>query len=78
MPIECNLIIKLCEVTIRGYSIIEDEGIIHLVAGHPKLKMTYEEDEKKPGSHMILISAPDQESLFKFLAFAEMPVHIIT
>lgn len=75
---KCNLIVQTKEVTIRDYSIVEDEGIGNLAAGHPELNMSYEDDEKTPGKNVIVITAPDLNSILKFLDFAELPVKIIT
>lgn len=80
---KANLIVSINEVTIRGYSLIEDEGINNLVAGsasmgYPGITMTYEDDEENPGKHMIVIAAPDQTSIFKFLDLAEIAVNILT
>jgi hypothetical protein len=74
----CNLIVQINEVTIRDYTLIEDEGIGNLVAGlYPELKMSYEDDEETPGRHMIVITGPDLKSILKFLDFSEIPVKII-
>lgn len=75
---KCNLIVQINEVTIKDYTLIEDEGIIHLVERYPALKMTYEDDEEVPGRYVIVLAAPDLESLFEFLDFAEIPVKILT
>lgn len=75
---KCNLILQINEVTIRNYTIIEDEGIGNLVTHYPELKMSYEDDEEMPGMHVIVISAPDPKPLLKFLDFSELSVRILT
>ena len=75
---KCNLIVDTNELTVRDYTIIEDEGIGNLLALYPHISMTYEDDEKSPGGNMIVITAPDLKSIFKFLDFAEIQVKIIT
>lgn len=74
---KCNLIIQINEVTIRNYTIIEDEGIGNLVSLYPELKMSYEDDEEMAGKYVIIISAPEAKPLLKFLDFAELPVRIL-
>ena len=80
---KCNLITQINEVTIRNYSLIEDEGLNALVAGsagmgNPGLTLFYEDDEENLGQHMIVITAPDMDGILKFLDFAEVPVRILT
>lgn len=80
---KANLITQLNQVTIRDYSLLEDEGICSLVAGsmglgNSRIIMIYEDDEENPGRHMIVIAAPDHEAILKFLDFAEIPVRILT
>lgn len=72
-----NLIMELNEITVRDYSLIEDEGLISLVAGHPGLSLSYEDDEEKPNRHVIVIKGPTLDSLFKFLHATDLPVCII-
>lgn len=73
-----NLILQLNEVTIRDYSLIEDEGLQALVSSREGLSITYEDDEERPGQHIIVIKAPDLKRLFSFLDFIGLPVKIIT
>jgi len=80
---KANLIVQTNEVTIRDYTLIEDEGFGNLVSGSEAIsiagiKMEYEDDEDNPGKNMIVITAPDLPSIFKFLDFAGIPVHILT
>lgn len=73
-----NLILQLNEVTIRDYSLIEDEGLQTLVSAREHLSITYEDDEESPGRHIIVIKAPDLKSLLSFLDFTGLPVKILT
>lgn len=75
---KCNLIVGLNEVTIRDYTLIEDEGLQTLVSTRGNIRLTYEDDEERPNYYVITISAPDQSTLFSFLSFIELPVKIIT
>lgn len=77
-----NLIVSINEITIRDYTIIEDEGLGELAAathlGWSGITLTYERDEESPKKNMILITGPDLPTLFKFLDFIELPVKIIS
>lgn len=77
---KCNLVVKTNEITIRDYSLIEDEGLIHLASSQPGVKMEYEIDEEKPADrvvHMIVIKGETIEHLFKFIAFVDIAVFVI-
>lgn len=79
---KCNLIVQTNELTVRDYTIVEDEGMGNLLAGaagmgNPGLVLSYEGDEENPGKNMIIIAAQDLPSILKFLDFAELPVRIL-
>ena len=74
----CNLIIQINEVTIRDYTVIEDEGIGGLLTNYPEITLRYEDDDKTPGRTMMVLAAPDLSCLFQFLDFSEIPVRILT
>ncbi|HET6255884.1 MAG TPA: hypothetical protein VFE32_17535 [Puia sp.] len=79
---KANYVTQTNEVTIRDYSLLEDEGVGNLVEaaegmGWIGVTSEYEDDELSPGKHMIVITAVDQLSLFRFLEHAEIPVYII-
>lgn len=73
----CNLILKTNEVTVRDYTLIEDEGLISLVSSRIGLSFKYEDDEDKVGGHMIVIKGNTLDALFEFLSFTELVVRII-
>lgn len=75
---KCNLIVEINEITIRDFTLIEDEGIICLLASqYPNLSFEYEDDEEKPGKYILVIKGATLEALFKFLSFSEIPVKVI-
>lgn len=73
----CNLIVSTNEVTIRGYTLIEDSGILAHIDFLPGISFKYEDDEERPGKQMIVIKGGNLEALLKWLAFVELPVKII-
>ena len=80
---KANLITHINEVTMRDYTIIEEEGLNTLVRGsaamgNPGLTLSYKDDEENPGKHMIVIAAPDLAGIFKFMDQAEIAVYILT
>lgn len=80
---KANLITQLNQVTIRDYSLLEDEGICSLVAGstgmgNPGIIMTYEDDEENPGKHIIIVTAPSLGGILEFLDQTDIPVKILT
>lgn len=77
---KANLIISICEVVIRDYSLIEDTGIISHVGTDitPNTTFEYEDDEENPGKHMIVIKGKSLEDVLKFLDFTEILVKIVT
>lgn len=77
---KANLIVSILEVTIREYSLIEDEGLGNLMGSDstPNVSLAYEDDEEKPSKHVIVITGKTLEDLFRFLDFTEIPVKIIT
>ena len=80
---KANLITQLNQVTIRDYSLLEDEGICSIVTGsadmgNSGITMTYEDDEENPGKHMIIVTAPDLTGILTFLDQAEIGVKILT
>ena len=67
---KCKLIVQINEVVIRDYTLIEDEGIGNLVddaegMGNPGLVRSYEDDEENLGKYIIVIAAPDLESILR-------------
>lgn len=74
---KCNLIPQTNEITIRQYTLIEDEGITSLVSSRPMLSMKYEDDEENPGRHMIVIAGSSLQALMGFLSFVELPWKLI-
>jgi len=72
-----NLIVELNEITIRDYTLIEDEGLVSLVSSRPELSLEYEEDEEKSNRHVIVIKGKSLDALLTFLSFIELPVKII-
>lgn len=74
---KCNLIIETNEITIRDYSLIEDEGLISIIGSRPALSFSYEDDEEQPGKHVLIVKAAAIKSLFEFVAFIEVAVNII-
>jgi len=75
---KAKLIVQNSEVVIRGYSLIEEEGIRAVLSNYPKLSSEYEEDEENQGRHMLVVRAQEIQDLFKFFEFIEIPLHIIS
>lgn len=73
----CNLIVEALEITIRHYSLIEDEGLISLVGSRSGLSFLYEDDEEEPGRHVLVIKGNSFGALLEFLSFTELIVKII-
>lgn len=73
----CNLIVEINELTVRDYTLVEDEGLSGLVPGSPGVSRSYEDDEESPGKNMMVIKGIDLNAILKFLSFAEIPVRII-
>ncbi len=74
---KANLIIELNQITVRGYSLIEEEGLIALLSAHKSLTFTYEDNEEGKGQ-VFVIDAPSLHFIFNFLHASELPVTIIT
>jgi hypothetical protein len=76
---KANLIVKTCEVTIRDYSLLEDEGIGNIVNGNQEwgLSHTYEEDPESSTGHAIVIRGQSLERILDFLDFSEIRVMVI-
>lgn len=74
---KCHLIVKLLEITVRGYSHVEEEGILSLLKVYPKLSPTYEADEEDRPWLVLVIKAKNVEELLEFLHFTDIPVQII-
>lgn len=74
---KCNLIVEINEITIRDYTLIEDEGLISIVGSRPDLSFSYEDDEEKPDKHILVIKGNSLQALFSFLSFAEIAVNVI-
>jgi hypothetical protein len=75
---KANLLIQINEITVRDYTLIEDEGIGASLSNYPNLSSVYEDDGERPGKHMIVIRGKTLEDLFKYLDFVELPVWIMT
>lgn len=73
----CNLVVESKEITIRGYTLVEDEGLIALIGSRPELTFEYEGDQESPGRHMLVVKGDRLESLLNFLSFSEILVKII-
>lgn len=74
----CNLIIEINEITVRDYTIVEEEGLIDLTGNRPDISFEYEDDEEKPGKHILVIKGKTLKALFSYADFAEIPVKIIS
>lgn len=74
---KCNLFVEINEITIRHYSLIEDEGLISLVGCRSGLSFLYEDDEEEPGRQVLVIKGDSIAALFEFLSFTELAVKII-
>lgn len=74
---KCNLIVSINEVTVRDYTLIEDEGLQALASSRAGVSLTYEEDEEKANKHVIVIKAITFDLLLQFLSFIELPVNVI-
>lgn len=74
---KCTLVIPSNELTIRDYTIIEDEGIGAVLASYPEIKRAYKNDEEFVGNKMMVITSLDLQPILKFLSRTELPVRII-
>jgi hypothetical protein len=76
---KANLIVSINELTIKDYSLLEDEGLGNLMGSDvtPNVSMAYEDDRESPGKHMIVIKGKSLEDLFKFLDFTDIVVKIV-
>jgi hypothetical protein len=74
---KCNLIIEINELTVRDYTIIEDQGLIDIASESKGISFSYEEDEECPGKHVLVIKGNDLKAILKFLSFVEIHVKII-
>jgi hypothetical protein len=74
---KCNLIIELNELTVRDYSIIEEEGILASMNNYAQLSFSYEEDEESASKYVLIIKGPVLTPLLSFISFIELPVIII-
>jgi len=74
---KANLIVEINEITIRHYSIIEEEGLLTHVKLHPELSFEYEEDEEEPDKHVLIVKGKSLDDLLTFLSSTELLVKII-
>lgn len=74
---KCNLIVELNELTVRDYTIVEDEGIIGLLGNRPEISFSYEDDEEIDGKHVLVLKAAKLKDMLRFLSFSEIRVKII-
>ena len=75
---KCNLIVEINELTVRDYTIVEEEGILSLLAAEwfADLSFSYEgEDEPE---WVLVIKAQDLGSLLRFLSFFSAGITLAT
>lgn len=71
---KANLIIEINEITLRDYSLIEEEGILSVLHAYPDIRFVYEEDDD---DRVFVLKASVLAPLLKFLSFTAIPVTII-
>lgn len=72
----CNLIVEINEITVRNYSLIEEEGLISHIGSRPGISFEYEKDEETAG-RVLVIKGESLDALLEFLSFTELKVKII-